>query len=892
MSAETGFSAMARRCERCGALLSAYAPEGLCLACMLRGGLDFGAGAAADALGRNASSPTALVSEQPGHGIDRHKVLQEIGPAGTVVATESPVLNSPASSPLSTLEAGKPLRGSAIGPMLGKTISRYCILEKLGSGGMGVVYKAQDTKLPRIVALKFLPEALTENPEALERFRREAHAASTLNHPNICVIHDLGQLEEQPFIVMEFLEGRTLKHHIAGKPLPTQELLELAVQIADALDTAHSKGIIHRDIKPANIFVNDRCQIKILDFGLAKLSAPLHRVAGRTGATNLPTASGPDYSTSPGVVMGTVAYMSPEQARGEEMDARTDVFSFGAVLYEMVTGKPAFSGNTYAVIFDAILNRAPIPATQLNPLAPAELEGVIGRALEKHRNERYQNVSELFADLKSLKLDTDRGAMGAKSGIGSGARPRAPSRALDSLAVLPFVNMSSDKENEYFSDGITEDLISALSQIDGLRIPARTSSFAFKDKRYDIRRIGRELRVSMVLEGTVRRSGNRLRITAQLIDVADGFHLWSERYDRELKDVFEIQDGIAERVVSALKVTLGMTEKERMAKKPTSNLEAYDLYLLGRHLWAKRQSQDLPKVFGLFQQSLEKDPGYALAYSGMADYYIYRGYFFGDLGCDEALTKARDYAHKAIALDKNLGEAHASLGLVKMWLDWDFAGAGAELERAIQLSPHYPSAYHFRGAQIWVTHQRLEDALAVLQRGLDIDPLSVPIRNMRAMILSQAGQHERVITETKRILELDPHHVWEYLGRAYERTGQPDQAMHWYLRWLEEDGVKPDIIAQLQKVCESEGLAGFHRLNAQLLIDREELLPLARHWQQAYLVQAYARLGRVNDAFRILGQSFREKAPLMFWLKVDLRFELLRGDPRFSALVKKIGFPE
>ena len=329
-----------------------------------------------------------------------------------------------------------------------------------------------------------------------------------------------------------------------------------------------------------------------------------------------------------------------------------------------------------------------------------------------------------------------------------------------------------------------------------------------------------------------------------------------------------------------------------MTKKATSSLEAYDLYLLGRHLWAKRQPQDLPKVFELFQQAIEKDPGYALAHCGMADYYLYQGYYFGNLPFIEAMTKAREYAQKALALDHNLGEPHLSLGLVKLWLDWDFVGAGRELARVLELNSTYPTGYHFRALQIWSTGQRLEDALALCQRGLEVDPLSVPIHNIRAIILSQAGQHDRVIAEAKRILELDPHNVWEYLGRAYEKTGRPDEAVHWYLRWLQEDGAKPDTLVKLQQAYEQEGLAGFHRRNAQLLVDRMDQLPLARHWQQGYLLQAYARLGRKDDAFRLLEQCFAERSPLMAWLKVDLRLELLRDDPRFSVLLKRIGFPE
>ena len=443
-------------------------------------------------------------------------------------------------------------------------------------------------------------------------------------------------------------------------------------------------------------------------------------------------------------------------------------------------------------------------------------------------------------------------------------------------------------ENEYFSDGITEDLITALSQVEGLRVPARTSSFAFKAKRDDIRRIGQDLGVKMILEGAVRRSGNRLRVTAQLVNVADGFHLWSERFDRELKDVFEIQDEITERVVAALMVQLGLQEKQRMGKKPTSNAEAYDLYLRGRYLWAKRQAQDVPKVLEYFEAALRKDPGYALAYAGLADYYFYQAYYFGNLPFAETATKAEDYAKRAVALDSNLGEARVSLAFARL-CHWDFEAAVSELQRAVELSPQYPTALHFRAIVYWSLEHRLDDALATLQRASEIDPLSVPVRNMRAFILSQAGRHEEVILEVERMLELDPHNVWEYIGRAYEATRQPEKAIHWYLRWLEEDGASPEAVAQIREASTAEGLAGYHRRFSELLVERPQLLAVAPHWQQAYLVQAYARLGRIDEAFQTLEQAFAAKSPFLIWFMVDLRLELLRDDPRFNELRERIG---
>jgi serine/threonine-protein kinase len=745
--------------------------------------------------------------------------------------------------------------------MIGTTVAHYKILERLGGGGMGVVYKAEDTKLKRIVALKFLPPELTRDEEAKERFIHEAQAASALQHNNICNIHDIDETSDgKIFIVMDCYEGETLKVRIANCPrLPDgsykggqefriEDATDIAVQIAQGLQKAHEKGIVHRDIKPANIIITNDGVAKILDFGLAKLA----------GQAKL---------TKTGSTVGTVAYMSPEQSRGEELDQRSDIWSLGVVLYEMLTGHLPFRGDHEPALLYSIVHEEPQPISSFRSDLPPALELSITKMLQKEPGERFQHMRELLSQLGTIKKKHETEG----------------EKALPSIAVLPFVNMSPDPENEYFSDGLSEEIINALSKLEGLHVTARTSAFRFRGKDLDVREIGKQLNVSTVLEGSVRKAGNRLRITAQLINVADGYHLWSEKYDRELKDVFAIQDEISLAIVDKLKVKLLGDDKTRLAKRYTENSEVYDLYLKGRHELNTLTEEGIKRSLNYFQQAIQKDPNYALAYVGVASVYNVLANV-GQFSSNETMPKAKSALLKALTLDDSLAEAHAWLGEVYLQYEWDWSSAEREIKRAIELKPNSPEAHQFYADYLIVTGS-MEQASNEIERARDLDPLSTIPNTILAYQLFVLRQFDQVIEHCRKMLKTEPSFLLQvHLWRALRQQNRLSEALV-ECKKLFTLFISREVAEAMECVDAESGYKSAMRVAAKKLVE----LSTQRYISPVLIATLFAHAEDDDETLQWFEKAYEERDQIFYSIGVDPDWDRMRSNPRFAALLKKIG---
>jgi len=775
--------------------------------------------------------------------------------------------------------------------MIGKIISHYRIIKQLGSGGMGVVYKAEDTKLKRTVALKFLPPELTRDPEAKARFTREAQAASALEHNNICNIHEIDETEGgQLFIAMACYEGESLKEKIESGPLKIEDSIDIAMQIAQGLQRAHKKGIVHRDIKPSNIFITHDDVVKIIDFGLAKL----------TGRTVL---------TKEGTTFGTVNYMSPEQTRGEEIDHRTDIWSLGVILYEMTTGQSPFKGDYEQAVMYSIVNEEPEPITGLRTGVPMGLERIIDKLLAKSPDERYQHTDELLVDLKLIaeKLESDD-MRTHKASVLPQKRKKvylfgsifavsllilvvlyfvlmtpSPQVEKKSIAVLPFVDMSPNKDQEYFCDGITEEIINVLTRAERLQVASRTSTFQFKGEGHNIQDIGKELNVQTVLEGSVQKSGNTLRISAQLINVADGYNLWSNKYDSEMEDIFTIQDTITLAIVDKLKLKLLADEKVRLVKHHTKNNEAYDLYLKGRYLWNRRHIVDLEKAITYFEQAIEADSLFAPAYVGMADVYNILG-LWAFKRPKEAFTKSKAAAKKALALDNMLGEAHVSMGFIHMAYDWDWQSAEKEYQRAIELNPSYPMAFLWHALHLTVM-ERLDEAIKEANRGVKLDPLSPLVCMIAGAVFYYAGKNDQAIEKLQSAVELDAYFPLTYywLGQVYKSTKMYEEATAQFRKAL---SITNNFNYALGSLGTMYALTK-QKDEALRIIDR--LNSFSEKGYGSFLARFVISraLGEENQSLQFLESAILEREPGLIFLKPSL-YKGLRGDPRFIEWVKKM----
>lgn len=742
----------------------------------------------------------------------------------------------------------------------GQVVGHYRVIDQVGSGAMGVVYRAEDLRLRRMVAMKFLPPELAGDRAAIERLQREARAASALSHPGICTIHDVASDGEAHFITMELIAGQTLAARIGGKPVPVEELLDITAQIADALEAAHAAGIVHRDLKPANVLLTPRGQVKVLDFGVAKQLV--------TNAAETMTAL-----TDLGAAVGTLAYMAPEQARGETIDGRADLFALGAIMYEMATGTRAFTGATSAIVFDGLLNREPPAPATVTAGLPFAVNELIVRAMAKAPANRVPSATALLADVRAIARQFDAGHAGA-------------ARLMRSIAVLPFADLSQERDQQYFCEGMADEIITALSGLDALRVASRTSAVRAHERGLDIGEVGRLLHAQVVLEGTVRKAGNRLRISAQLTSVDDGFQVWAERYDRELDDVFAIQDEIAKSIASQLKVKLLDAGQGPLVRKGTANLEAYNLYLKGRYHWERRNDIHLRQALQCFQQAVAADPEYALAYAGLSDCFTVMA-VYSVRPPAELRAKATEFAERALALEPGLAEAHHSIGGVRFWLEFDWAGAEAAFSRAIELNPRLAITHMYRSLLLGGLGRR-EESCAVAVHASTLEPDSALI----AFLTSCAFYWARDAAEARRHAE-----------RALDI--EPDSAFaHWALSsaiWLEGD--LDGTVAEVERaVGTARGTTfltalGTTSARAGRMDDAKAILAELTARAEREFVSALhfadlnVALGRIDGALDWLDRAWDERTCFLSRIASGKEWDPIRNEPRFIAMLHKMKLP-
>jgi len=827
--------------------------------------------------------------------------------------------------------------------MIGETLSHYRIVSKLGKGGMGEVYLAEDTRLDRKVAIKFLPPESAADEEAKKRLIREARAAAKLDHPNICAIHEVAEERSHSFIVMQYVEGETLASRIQRKPLELNESLDIAVQVADALSEAHSRGVIHRDIKPQNIMITGRGQVKVMDFGLAKLIDQQSMVENEAETQSL--------LTRPGLIVGTVPYMSPEQVKAGQLDARSDIFSFGSVFYEMLSGRQPFSSESTAATISAILMRKPVPLARYSAEAPPELLWIIDKALRKDREERYQTAKELLTDLRNLKrklefedeinrstppdlslgtkpqtsarqavVDTANQSVaetgstaaptksGAEYGIGGIGRRKMAfgaiavavlglvglgfymlaggGNAIDSVAIMPLTNVGADPNTEYLSDGLTESLISNLSKLSNLKVMSQSSVFRYKGREIDPQAVGRELKVSAVLTGRVVQRGDTLGISLELVDARDNRQLWGEQYNRKLSDILSLQTEISREVSEKLRVRFSGVEKERMTKHYTENTDAYQLYLQGRYYQNKRTDESLSKSIEYFQKAIAQDSNYALAYAGLADSYSYLGNH-GFLPPNEVFPKGKTAALKALEIDDSLAEAHTSLGYIRVDYDWDWANAEREFKRAIELNPSYTRAHSLYAALLGA-RGRFDDALGEMKRALEPDPLSLYDNTNLGWYFYMARRYDDAIAQYKKTLDMDPSfaqaHLW--FGQVYEQKKMYGEAITEFQKAI---ALYRDSATAAAALGHAYAIAG-NRGEALRMLNELKDLSKKKYVSCYDIAVINAGLGDKEQVFVWLEKAYEERDGwLAFWAKVDPRLDVVRADPRFADLLRRIG---